>query len=129
MNTLIKITYIILIGFCFNQVHSQNTDRATIIANIEFFYYDNPSNSTYLGVDNQQVGNGTESGAFWTNANTTTTLRDFVRALLKDPSSGGDASLQYYTAKLLRINNRKIAVYLWNDRHSFYSVKCAFLCA
>lgn len=118
MKTFIKIIYIVLVGFCINQVQSQNTDRSTIIANLEFFYYDNPSNSTYLGVDNQQVSNGTESGAFWTNSNTTS-LRAFVRALLKDPSNGGDASLQYYTAKLLRINNRKIAVYLWNDQTAF----------
>lgn len=99
-------------------IQAQTTDRATIISNLEFFYYDNPRSTNVIGINNTEVSNGTESGTFWTNANTAP-LRDFIRALLKAPSNGGDGSLQYHTAKLLRINNRKIAVFLWNDQTTF----------
>lgn len=114
----VTIIFILFFGALSSNIVSQTTDRALIASKLEFFYYDNPRVDSLIGVNNTQVAAGTENGAFWTNANTGP-LRTFVRALLKDPSNGGDQSLQYYTAKMLRLNSRKIAVFLWNDLTTF----------
>ncbi len=116
----IKIVIIMLIGFLTYEGWAVTTqaDHLEIADKFRFYYIDNiTSTSAYL-VDNAAVRGGTESGTFWSNASMSG-FHQYLRALLKEPSNGGDRSLQYYTTKLVKINNRPIVVILWNDTTAF----------
>ncbi len=95
---------------------AQTTARADLISKLRFYYVAKPNDSTVAAavLNNTGIGNGIESGAFWTNANMQT-AQQLVRALLKPSSGGGDANLQYYAAEVVKVLNNHVGVWLYDD--------------
>ena len=120
MKTLLKISICIFIASATIGLRAQSTqaDHLVIADKFRFYYYDDVTSTTTYLVSNSAVRQGTESGAFWSNT-AMAKFHEFIRALLKAPNNGGDATLQYYAAKLVKITNRPIMVNLWNDTSAF----------
>ncbi|TVZ14874.1 hypothetical protein [Maribacter sp. MAR_2009_72] len=109
----IILTLFILIG-----VNSYaQSDTETIRNLLRFTYFPEPTEDRRFPIVNTSVASGTETGRFWEDSGIDD-LQNFIRAVLKDPSSGGDATLQHAIAEVLKLNNRKILVYLWKDANS-----------
>lgn len=81
-----------------------------------FFYYSaNPnSGAAPILLNNNNISAGRETGTFWKNTSIKG-LQKLVRALLRDSKNGGDNSLQYYAAKVIQLENKRVAVYLLDD--------------
>jgi hypothetical protein len=90
------------------------SDRTTLRDKLEFRYIANPNASTYVTLNNTQIFSGTETGAFWTNTHMRR-AQELVRALLRDNQNGGDATVQYYAAKMIKVLNKTVRVYLYDD--------------
>jgi hypothetical protein len=113
--------YIVLLLICFmsKNIWAQGMSQEPhqyIADKLGFRYYANPTTvATANAIDNSAVRSGTETGTFWADGNMTF-LHQLLRALLKPANNGGDATLQHYVVELLKINNKKILVHLWNDQ-------------
>ncbi|MCG8461961.1 MAG: hypothetical protein MI919_37230 [Holophagales bacterium] len=90
-------------------------DREVIRDRLQLVYV---ASSTASGevLDNAAIHGGTESGNFWSNSQLDD-LQRLVRQLLRDEAGGGDTSLQYYTRKILDINNdsRLVQLRMFDD--------------
>jgi hypothetical protein len=93
-------------------------DRAVVQEKFSFRYVDQPNNTaaSYIPqvLDNAAIAGGTENGAFWSNG-AMGRLHGLVRALLRDSRNGGSNTLQHYAAKVVRIVDKPIIVYLIED--------------
>jgi hypothetical protein len=98
------------------------SDNNYIASKIRFYYFEDATDTTTYIINNKDVINGTVTGDFWTNSDLKE-FQSFIKALL---SNTGDKSFQYYTRKLIEINNRPIAVLLWNDKVAFTPSSVAF---
>jgi len=104
---------------------TQKKDNEYISSKLNFYYFEKASTAAPYLIKNADVISGSESGTFWTDRNLKI-FHDYIRALLKDSSKGGDKSLQYYTSKILKLNNKNIAIYLWNDTTPYIESAIAF---
>ncbi len=93
------------------------SDEETIQKLISFIYYSDPTVNRSAPVNNTDVANGIEEGRFWEDTGIDD-LQAFVRSVCKSPSNGGDRALQHSIAEVLKLTNRRILVYLWNDSRS-----------
>ena len=95
---------------------SQNSYRAILKDKLRFYYVPQPNDTTVdkIILDNDQIFNGTESGAFWRNANMAEG-KALVRALLREQTGGGDRLLQEYASQIIQIVNKPVLVYLYDD--------------
>lgn len=116
-NTIKTIWSLCIVLISFNGM-AQQADHQLIGDKVTFFFFNTDTTSNPALIDNDAVLNQTESGGFWADSSLAF-FHQFVRALLRAPDNGGDRLLQYYTAKQIKINNRPIAVFLWNDVSSF----------
>lgn len=110
----IKMLLVVLFAWQMSNSYSQANDRTTLRDKLEFRYIATPTATTYVTLDNASIFSGTEAGAFWTNTN----MRGgqgLVRALLKTSQNGGDATVQYYAARIIGIVNKPVIVYLYDD--------------
>ena len=103
-----------MLFFCNNSI-GQN-DRTVLKDKLRFFYFATPNDTTAAPVilDNNAISSGTESGAFWTN-NNMRRGQALVRALLRDGQNGGDGSLQYLAAKIVKVINKPVQVFMYDD--------------
>lgn len=115
MKTYRKIILVLLVLIGVNSFGQSDTE--TIRGLLRFTYFPEPTEDRRFPIVNNSVSSGTETGRFWEDSGIND-LQNFVRAVLKDPSSGGDASLQHSIAEVLKLNNRKILIYLWKDSNS-----------
>ncbi len=113
----IKYGIVLLVGFLVTLNSYGQSDIDTIKSLLSFTYFPDPTVDSRFGINNEDVSNGTLNGRFWTDSGIDE-LQDFVKAILQPTSSGGDATLQNYVAQVLRLNNRRILIYLWNDSSS-----------
>ncbi|GGD11462.1 hypothetical protein [Hyunsoonleella pacifica] len=97
-----------------SRLQAQSQDVQTIKRLVEFTYFSDPTVNSRSAIKKDDVISGTYEGTFWTDTNIDE-LQNFVKALLQTPANGGDATLQNYVAQVLRLTNRKILIYLWND--------------
>ncbi|CAM1371886.1 hypothetical protein [Tenacibaculum xiamenense] len=104
---------LILVGLFNISMQSQN-NRSTLKDKLRFVYVANPNNSTSVTLDNTAIHGGTETGSFWRN-NNMRRGQALVRALLRDNANGGDRTLQYFAAKIVKIIDKPILVYLYDD--------------
>lgn len=127
MKTYLKILIVILLGIVSTTSWSQNkqTDNKYISSKLNFYYFDKASTADPYLINNSDVIAGSESGTFWTNKKLKV-YHDYIKALLKNTSKGGDISLQYYTTRILKLNNKNIAIYLWNDTSPYKESEIAF---
>ena len=117
VDTIYKVTLLSFFLLVAEQIFADDGSREAIKDKVEFYYYDNPMDDTFFGIDNNAVADHIEEGEFWSNSNTTV-FRGLVRALLMDASAGGDSGFQDLVASILARNERKIQIYLWNDTQS-----------
>jgi len=98
------------------EADAQTTSRANLISNLWFYYIEKPNDSTVSAtlLNNAAIGNGIESGAFWTDPDMST-ARELVRALLKRNSQGGDVTLQHYADEVVHIMNKPVGVWMYDD--------------
>lgn len=107
-----SIFLILCLLFMINSV-AQN-DRSILKDKFRFIYVANPNNNNSIILNNEQIYSGNETGSFWTN-NNINGPKNLVRALLKDNANGGDPTLQYFAAKIVKIVDKPILVYLYDD--------------
>lgn len=115
--TIIRHTVLMataILFFCNNSL-GQN-DRTVLKDKLRFFYFATPNDTTAAPVvlNNNTIHGGTESGAFWRN-NNMRRAQALVRALLRDGQNGGDASLQYLAAKIVKIVDKPVQVFIYDD--------------
>ncbi len=93
-----------------------DTDAQYLRNKISFRYADQPNTTAQAPVvlDNIGIWQGTETGTFWTKTNIPG-LQRVVRALIKEPSKGGDASLQFVASKIIKVLDKPVIVMLLND--------------
>ncbi|TMQ57556.1 MAG: hypothetical protein E6K76_10140 [Candidatus Eisenbacteria bacterium] len=91
-------------------------DRTYLRNKISFRYLAQPNQTASVPVvlDNIGIWRGTETGAFWSNANIPG-LKSVVRALLQEPGRGGDASLQYVASQIIKVLNKPVIIMLLDD--------------
>lgn len=116
MKTIIQkyLSIIFVLGSLLLHAEPPTADHLTIAEKFRFYYFDDVTSADRYLIRNSDVRSGTESGDFWSDSGLSS-FHEFLRALLKAPANGGDASLQHYAAKLVKVNDRPIVVYLWND--------------
>jgi len=96
---------------------AQHTEDRTYLRNkVSFRYVAAPNDTARAPVvlDNIGIWRGTETGAFWSNASIPG-LKGMVRALLQEPGHGGDGSLQYVAAQIIKILNKPVIIMLLDD--------------
>lgn len=110
----------ILLALTFLMLHAMNSyanaasDRTILRDKLKFYYIANPNNTTSVLLNNTRIFDGTETGAFWTN-NNMRRAQALVRALLRDRQNGGDTRLQSLAARIIKIINKPVIVYLYDD--------------
>ncbi|XLS29588.1 hypothetical protein ACJD0Z_01925 [Flavobacteriaceae bacterium M23B6Z8] len=113
-----KYWAVLLLGMLLSfQGFSQSSDIETIKSLLSFTYFPDPTQDSRFGISNEKVSNNQLEGRFWTDSGIDE-LQNFVKAILLDGANGGDTTLQNYVAQVLRLNNRRILIYLWNDNAS-----------
>lgn len=106
---IVSVVCLLVVGSAVAQ-----NNRAILKDKLRFIYVANPNTSNSVTLDNNQIYGGTESGTFWSNGNMAK-AQGLVRALLKESSSGGDQTLQYFAAKIVAIVNKPVLVYMYDD--------------
>lgn len=107
----------VLAGLMAASAAAQQTEDRTYLRNkISFRYVAQPNQTASLPVvlDNIGIWRGTETGAFWSNANIPG-LKAVVRALLQEPGHGGDSNLQFVTSQIIRVQNKPVIIMLLDD--------------
>ncbi|WP_340200869.1 hypothetical protein [Ascidiimonas sp. W6] len=113
-----KYWTVLLLGLIFTiNSYSQSSDIETIKSLLSFTYFPDPTQDSRFAIKNEEVSNNQLNGRFWTDSGIDE-LQDFVKAILQDRAHGGDPTLQNYVAQVLKLNNRRILIYLWNDSSS-----------
>ncbi len=108
-----KILLLAFIGIYTGASYAQ-ADRTTLRDKLRFYYIANPSTTTSVLLDNAQIFSGTEAGPFWTNSNMGR-AQALVRALLRESANGGDGQLQFLAARIIRVINKPVRVYFYDD--------------
>lgn len=102
-------------------VSANDSNRQVLKDRLRFYYVDQPNNANAAYspqlLANAAIAAGTETGAFWSNAQLGR-FHELVRALLRDTPGGGDDALQYYASKIVTIVDKPVIVYLLNDATS-----------
>jgi len=93
-----------------------DADRAYLRDKLSFRYVNRPNITAQSPeiLDNAAIYAGTESGAFWSSTQVPG-LQGLVRSLLGDARHGGDGTLQFYAARIVKILDRPVMVMLLND--------------
>ena len=94
--------------------------RNKILSKLTFVYVDQPhlpksNRSASEVLSNSDIANDQElTGNFWTNTNNRGS-QDLVKKLLQVPQTRDDSLLQYIVGTVLRIQDKRVKVYLFND--------------
>lgn len=93
-----------------------DADRAYLRSKLSFRYVDQPNQLIQLPeiLDNAAIAAGTETGTFWSSTKVRG-LQGLVRALLREPSKGGDDYLQFLAAGILKVLDKPVMLTLVND--------------
>lgn len=97
--------------------------RQRIISDLVFIYVDKPqlpsSNATAsTTLNNADIAeNRNLTGEFWTNTNNQGS-QDLVKRLLQPPADEKGRILQYLVATLLQIQEKRVKVFLFNDKNN-----------
>ncbi|SHJ39074.1 hypothetical protein [Aquimarina spongiae] len=110
---IILLVFVTLFGV---NAYTQS-DVETIRRLLRFTYFSDPTVDRRSPINQNEVPSEIENGRFWEDSGIED-LQNFVRAVYKDPSNGGDADLQHSIASVLKLTNRRIIIYLWNDDRS-----------
>lgn len=108
-----KSSFLILCLLFMGNSFAQN-DRSILKDKFRFIYIANPNSTNSIILNNNQIYNGNETGAFWTNSNMRRS-QALIRALLRDNGNGGDQTLQYFASKIVKIVDKPVLVYLYDD--------------
>ena len=110
----VGITSIIMLLSVFNGAFAQS--RAYLKDKLRFYYVSDPNNTSLTPplLDNAKIAVGTEIGTFW-SSNVMDEAQALVRALLCPRENGGDETLQDYAAGIVKIIDKPVRVYLYND--------------
>lgn len=95
---------------------AQTSDREYIISKLRIYYIANPNGSTISAneISASSVING--NNYFGTTSNNNMdNCAEFLRQLLRPVANGGMPELQKYTANILRLHNKIVVMYLFND--------------
>lgn len=123
MKTALQVFLMLLTSSAFGQDAAlAERSRQRIISDLVFTYVQNPelpasnpSSSTVL--PNADIAANTMNGHFWTNTNNTGS-QNLVKALLQTATDAKTRQLQYLVASILKINDLRVNVYLFNDRNN-----------
>lgn len=120
--------FCILLTTLFGDAMAQTADiaeqsRQRIISDMVFIYVDKPqlpmtdatASTTLVNAD--IAANTNMTGAFWTNANNTGS-QDLVKLLLQPATDQNSRVLQYLVATILQIQEKRVKVFLFNDRNN-----------
>lgn len=113
LKNIYKGTFLV-VCFLFILNSTAQNDRSILKDKFRFIYVANPNNNNSIILNNDQIYNGNETGSFWTN-NNMVRGQALVRAILRDNGNGGDQSLQYLAAKIVKIIDKPVLVYLYDD--------------
>lgn len=96
--------------------NAQISDRDYIISKVRVFYVANPNSATIAinQVSASAIINDTNIFGT-TNNNNMDKCAEFVKQLFKPVSNGGMPDLQRYTANIIRLQNKIVYLYFFND--------------
>ena len=112
-----KYFYFFLFLSISQSVSAEMTDREYILAKMRVFYVANPNNTTspaFYRISSNTIINS--ANIFGTTGNSNMDkCAEFLKQLFKPVSQGGMPDLQRYTANILRLNNKLVYMFLFND--------------
>ncbi len=108
------LTFLLLTVAC--SVSNAQTDRDYIISKVRVFYIANPTSPTIAvnPISVNSILNNTNVFGTTSNSNMDRSL-EFLQQLFRPVSQGGMPELQRYTASILRMNNKIVNMFLFND--------------
>lgn len=117
--TLRRIYIALLVLFLAVSWHSPAQANQVLRDRLEFWYIADGTQTPRPApqtLNNEQISQGTENGAFWNNAQVSG-LQALVRSLLRPSNNGGDAQLQYIASRIISITpgSGKVRVVLFDD--------------
>jgi len=101
-------------GIC--QMTALESDVQILTDLLDIFYVSNPNDPTVQPIllGNKEISNGIEKGEFWVNGSIKN-AQELVRSLLRDGTCGGDQPLQMYAAKIVKLTNKPVQIWLYDD--------------
>jgi hypothetical protein len=115
-NIICRILLVSLILTASKFVNAQTGDREYLISKIRVFYIATPniSTSSIAQISANTIINS--ANIFGTNNNgNMDRFAEFLQQLFKPVSQGGMPDLQRFTASILRLNNKIVNMYIFND--------------
>lgn len=93
-------------------------DRAYILSKLKFYYVANPNTDTTKSLLSLSSSGTDARNVFGGNASMAPMVT-FLKALLNDRSNGGDESFQFAFKEILKIRDKVLAVFMYNDAAPF----------
>src|SRR5688500_17700092 len=115
--TIFTIALIIL-TFTGRECYSDAAARTYIMSKLKFYYVANPNTDSTRTVLNMNANARDARDVCGGNA-AMNPMKNFLKALLNDHKNGGDESFQFAVREILRIREKLIAVFLYNDAVPF----------
>lgn len=110
------IFFILLMQLIQTSVIAQTSDRDYIISKVRVFYIANPNSSTVVVNRISAATIINNANVFGTSGNSNMDrCAEFLKQLFKPVADGGMPELQKFTANIIRLNNKIIEIYLFND--------------
>ncbi len=93
-------------------------DRAYILSKLKFYYVANPNTDTTKFLLSLASSASDDRNVFGGNASMNP-MKTFLKGLLNDAAHGGDESYQFAFKEILKIRDKVLAVFMYNDAVPF----------
>jgi hypothetical protein len=93
-------------------------DRAYILSKLKFYYVANPNTDTTRTLLTLAASASDARNVFGGNASMNS-MQTFLKGLLNDRANGGDESFQFAFKEILKIRDKVLAVFMYNDAVPF----------
>jgi hypothetical protein len=93
-------------------------DRTYIMSKLKFYYVANPNTDTTRTLLSLSASATDDRNVFGGNA-AMNSMKTFLKALLNDRAHGGDESFQFAFKEILKIRDKVLAVFMYNDAVPF----------
>lgn len=117
-NKIIFACLLLMSVISFKSFADAAADRAYILSKLKFYYVANPNTDTTRTLLSLSSSATDARNVFGGNA-AMTPMVTFLKALLNDRATGGDESFQFAFKEILKIRDKVLAVFLYNDAVPF----------
>jgi hypothetical protein len=93
-------------------------DRTYILSKLKFYYIANPNTDTTRTLLTLAASASDDRNVFGGNASMNS-MKTFLKGLLNDRAHGGDESFQFAFKEILKIRDKVLAVFMYNDAVPF----------